>query len=252
MKFWLKLISILAFFTLTCCSSLSDPNEEFKKKYGKEVEQIKLQRILPKQSEQEIKRRIDLLPPSSEEIAQINFKASQGVFPYVDIVKFGQNPPQTYLPNQETYEQRRTNFGNNLPANVFETSYQTGLYPPFTRPGTEFDRILIPARDAYGIATELLQKPYLLTGGRSLQKSVDQIIEQRSAEDVEMSQILIDEQKRLKQKQRMLKTFGPQDEEPDFIDSKKYQPEKIVMQKAEEPKKNQSPASDPTKKAAQK
>jgi hypothetical protein len=206
-------------------------NEKFEKKYGKEVAKIKSQRTAPKNPKSKEKQYIEIPPPSQEEVDQANFISDQSYYPYVKISKFGQNLSPHHLINQEMYEQAKLKDPNFLPPDAFEIYYQNALYGAFKNPETEFDKILIPRRDFYGVQTELLQKTYLLAGNRALQKSFDQIINQKTDEDIEISQTLIDEQKQLKEKQKMLKIFGKA-QKPEPVNKLKFQPEKIVLQVA--------------------
>ncbi len=257
MRFWQKFSLKKLFFVLPtlmifCCKqSLPNPNENFEKKYGKEIAKIKLERTLVLTKEEK-KIAIQLPSPTQEEIEAINFANNQSYYPYVDITKFGQKIPQNNLPTQEFYEQSNTNnSANSLPENAFEISYNTGLYPPYRVLGSEFDQIIIPTQDVYGVQTKLSSKNYLLAGNKALQKSIDQINNEKTVEDLQNSELLIKEQKQLKQKQKMIQIFGSDDELKISEGSAKQKyssEEKIVMQSLEEPKKNQNAFTDLVKK----
>jgi hypothetical protein len=80
-------------------------------------------------------------------------------------------------------------------------------------------------------------------GNNSLQKNVDQINAEKTAEDIEMSETLINEQKQLRRKQRMQKTFGDDSLELTLFENDSEKTEKISDKKAEI-KVKVNPASD--------
>ena len=87
-------------------------------------------------------------------------------------------------------------------------------------------------QDVYGVQTEMSEKSYLLAGNNSLQKNVDQINAEKTAEDIEMSEALINEQKQLRRKQRMQKTFGDDSLELALLENDSEKTEKISDKKA--------------------
>jgi hypothetical protein len=198
-------IFILLQLLFSSCSSSQNINEAFEKKYGKEIQKIKDTRAPIKESNQQI---VFITPPTEEEITA-SIAAESDYYPYVDVSKFGEKMPQHYLPNAEIYEQTKANNpANSLPSQMFEITYSTTLYPAFRKTGTEFDRIEIPPSDVYGVKTEMSGKPYLLAGGDSLQKTIDQISAEKTADDIEFSRILVKEQKQLHRQEKMEKIFG--------------------------------------------
>jgi hypothetical protein len=233
-KFLPELLCTLLFLASSCAWSplkkANDYNAAFDKKYGKEVEKIRATRL----PTQEINKEITTIqPPSEDEIRALNNKIGNNYYAYTDVSKFGEKGPQNYLPNGEFYEASRdSNPSNTLPPNMFQVSYNTTLHPPFHRSGVEFDRIVIPASDVYGVKTEMSEKSYLLAGNNSLQKNVDQINAEKTAEDIEMSEILINEQKQLRRKQRMQKTFGDNSLELALLENDSEKTEKIFDKKA--------------------
>lgn len=210
-KFLFKFLPFLILpFLLSSCTSSSLPatNESFKKKYGGQIDKIKAERTPSKEMQK------DSLTPQafgqyeSVAVADPSLPNSE-YYAYVDVSKFGEKFPQKYLPDGESYEQTRGRGpSNSLPPDVFEVSYNIGLYPPFRMVGAEFDGINIPESDIYGVKTEVSEKPYLLVGSNSLQKNIDHIEDTRTAEDVEFSEILMKEQKQLRRKEKMIKIFG--------------------------------------------
>jgi hypothetical protein len=221
MKFWQKfslkflLLSVLSAIISSCSSqTLLDVNKNFEKKFSKDVEKINLDRT----SDSTVGKVTVMQSPSPAEVNAQN----RDYYPYVDVNKFNDRPPEIYLPNGESYEQTKAlNPSNSLPEDMFEISYNLGLYPAFRRAGAEFDRIEIPPQDAYGVKTKLSDKSYLLAGNDSMQKAVDQINTQKSAQDIANSQILISERKALRRKQQIQKTFGESEMQMAEIDDKK-------------------------------
>jgi len=202
-------LQFFLFLSLLCsfssCAPKTDINSAFNKKYGKEVQQTKIERTPSKEMNHETSYST---PPTEEEVIR-SLAATSEYFPYVDVAKFGEKVPQSYLPNGEVYElSRAKNPANALPPNMFEIAYNTAVHPPFRRVGIEFDTITIPPEDVYGVKTEMSDKSYLLAGGDAMQKSIDKINNEKTADDIEMSEILIKEQKQLKRKQKMVKIFG--------------------------------------------
>jgi hypothetical protein len=239
MKFLKKFLPELLCASLLLASSCTLPslkkvntyNAVFDKKYGKEVEKIRATRA----PTQEINKEITTIqPPTEDEMRAINNKSGDNYYAYNDVSKFGEKGPQNYLPNGEFYEASRgKNPSNTLPPNMFQVSYNTALHPPFRRFGAEFDRIVIPTSDVYGVKTEMSEKSYLLAGNNSLQKNIDQINAEKTAEDIEMSEALINEQKQLRRKQRMQKTFGDDSLEIALLENDSEKTEKISDKKAE-------------------
>jgi len=233
-KFLPELLCALLLLVSSCALFSSKKanvyNAVFDKKYGKEVEKIRATRA----PTQEISKEITTIqPPTEDEMRAMNNKAGDNYYAYTDVSKFGGKEPQNYLPNGEFYEAARSNNPSNaLPQNMFRVSYNTTLHPPFRRFGVEFDRIVIPASDVYGVKTEMSEKSYLIAGNNSLQKNIDQINAEKTAEDIEMSEALINEQKQLRRKQRMQKTFGDDSLELALLENDSEKTEKISDKKA--------------------
>lgn len=244
MRFFLKLS--FKFFLLTSsllflssCYSLPPANEAFEKKYGKEMEKVKAARTPAKGAEKEV---VTTYPPSAAELLQVQREAElqQNYYPYVDVTQFGDRLPQDYFPNGETYEQAKRNPSNNLPNDMFEITYNTALYPAFRKVGVEFDAINIPPSDIYGVKTEMASKGYLLVGNDSLQKNIDKINSEKTVDDVEISEILIKEQKQLKRKEKMIKIFGQNSLELASLEKSKSNLEKNSDIKKEDKKESSS------------
>ena len=233
-RFLPELLCALILLVSSCAWSSSKKvnayNAVFDKKYAKEVEKIRATRSPTQQISKEV---TTIQPPTEDEMHLINNRAGDNYYAYTDVSKFGEKEPQNYLPNGEFYEASRgNNPSNTLPPNMFQVSYNTKLHPPFRRFGVEFDRIIIPASDVYGVQTEMSEKSYLLAGNNSLQKNIDQINAEKTAEDIEMSEALINEQKQLRRKQRMQKTFGDDSLELALLENDSEKTEKISDKKA--------------------
>ncbi len=210
MRFWRKnFLPVFLFFVVASCTSTDEQaNKIFEKKYGAEVLKIQAERTPPKEKPQ----MMHSSPPSAAEVQEI-LARDQDFYPYVDIAKFGEKFPQSYAPNAETYEQlRAANPSNSLPPNIFEVTYNTALYPPFQRIGAEFDTIQVPVADVYGVKTAMSDKAYLLAGGDAMKRSIDLINNEKTAQDVEISEVLIKEKKRLERERKTAKIFGIQDQ----------------------------------------
>lgn len=206
-KFSFKILFLLicTSFLTSCFSSKKLPsvNATFEKKFGGEVKKVNADRVSTAASD-----KVTIMQSPAEEIAKVNLAENQN-YNYVEVNKFSDKQPEIYLPNGESYEQTRfTGPANSVPQDLFEISYNLGLYPAFRRVGAEFDRIAVPSQDVYGVKTEMSEKSYLLAGNNALQKSIDQINADKTSDDIDNTQIVIREQKQLRRQQRMIKTFG--------------------------------------------
>lgn len=250
-KFSFRFIALilLSMSLYSCKNDAKDYNSAFNKKYGQEAQKMKAAR-LPENPDSK-KEMVPLGAITVEEAtaATVNTK---GYYAYVDIAKFGDRSPQNYMPNGEVYEQTKAgNPANSLPPDMFEITYYAGLYPPFSPAGVEFDRINVPPQDVYGVQTKLSDKQYMLAGNAALQRSVDHINKEKTADDVEISEILIKEQKELRRRQKMLKAFGPEVlVEMVYLEEKSEQKEAVVMEKKKDDDKDQGAMSNFIKKLA--
>ena len=187
-------------FLFSCASENTDINQDFEKKFGKEVDKIKSQRQPDRNSNKEI---MFSSPPTKEEVA-IAANGDSNYYPYFDTEKFGESAPKNYLPNGEFYEASRINNpSNSLSSNIFEVTYETTPHPPFQKVGKEFDWINIPDSDIYGVSTNMAEKSYMVAGVDAVNKSINFIKSQRSDDDLSDSDILIKEKKALKRQKRI-------------------------------------------------
>lgn len=215
-KFLPEFLFLLLSFLLFSCSTPDTQNAVFEEKFGAGFEKIKAERTPAKGSDSKI---VVLQAPTAADLRDMANESNQNDYSYVDVSKFGEKIPQAALPNGEFYEQARMqNPSNALPPDLFEIGYNTQVHPAFRRTGAEFDNISVPPADVYGVKTEMSEKPYLLAGNDSLQKSIIGINSEKTADDIEISEILIREQKQLKRKQKMQEIFGSDSLEMDRIE----------------------------------
>ncbi len=197
---------MLCSLSIFSCSSLSDINKNFEKKYGKETKKIKAQRTPPKGSNH---INVTVTPPTPREVEELQFQSTGQIpYGYTEVTKFGEKSEQNFFLNGESYEQTIVNPSGSLPPDLFEVTYLLGLSTAFQRKGAEFDAISIPLFDVYGVKTTLSDKTYLLGGNDALQRNIDQINSQKTKDDIEVSEILIREKNQQKRKERMVKIFG--------------------------------------------
>jgi hypothetical protein len=184
------LFSVISF--CSCSGKDQSINDMFVKKYSKQVKQINDQRVLPKNIANEV---ISSNPPSNEEIA--DYIASQEKYQgYVPIYNVGEYVPKQYFPDLSTVENlAKNNPSNQVPADIFEVSYNTRNNPPFSYFGAEFDMINIPKVDAYGNSSQVSEKKYLLIANNDIQNAVEKINSTKSIDDIELTKILVKEKK---------------------------------------------------------
>lgn len=200
------------FFTLLifCCLSCSKTtlNSVFEKKYGKEVQKIRVSRTAPAVNLDKNAKLNFVLPTVENNSLNDGDEADyEQHYANVDVEEYISVPPKEFFPNAANFEQAKST-PENLPKNMFDITYYTALSPPFKRSGIDFDLINVPKQDYYGIITAMTTKDYLLIGNDSLQQNVDQINNNRTTKDIEMSKILIKEQRQIRRNDRMIKVFG--------------------------------------------
>ncbi len=225
---------LLIFFLFSCSSAPQTANSNFSKKYGKDVEKIRQERMppIPLSSDQQEKSR------QKTEVDWRDQLSNNGGenYAYMDSSQFNEkNPPQEFLPNAQVYQNAQNI--RTLPDDMFIVTYNTDLYPPFVKYGVEFDNIEIPQKDSYGVETAMSNKVYMLAGNESLQKNIDKINEQRTLQDVKNSEILIAEQKRLRREQKSKEIFGSSQLN---VKEKKEKPQPQILPK-QEVKKEKAP-----------
>lgn len=175
------------------CSSekLPDSNKTFNEKYAVEVQKIKAVRV-------------EQISSKSQERMNFNAPLDQ------DLSRYTNNNvtvPEYYTTRQFA-NQVLNDPGFNSQIEMFENSYNPSIRTPFRKIGAEFDAIDIPSKDAYGVNSGMSDKEYLLVSRKLLQKNVDQINVERSGNDIKNSEILIEEGREIKRKERMKNIFG--------------------------------------------
>lgn len=186
--------SVVMFLGLWSCSSKADSNSLFNEKYAKDIDKIKIDRVEPQQDKKSKDGKLNFTAQIEQDMSRYTNDNSS---------KFPE-----YYSTQQFANQQPGPSAFNFPGEMFENNYSMPINSPFRKIGAEFDMIMIPSQDAYGIRAAMTEKEYLLVSRKLLQKNIDQINGQKTANDIENSQILIAEQKHLKRKQQMLKIFG--------------------------------------------
>ncbi len=205
-----SLLFAICFLTSCFSKTLPNVNSDFEKKYGKEVEKMRLERASDPSANS---INVSQSPFASDFIAK-----DSEYYAYVDVNRFNDRPPEVYLPNGESYElTQRSGPENSVPPDIFEIRYNLGIYSAFRVLGAEFDRIRIPPQDVYGVKTPMSDKEYLLAGNNALQRSIDNIEANKNSIDIENSEIIVRERKAARIKAQMKKNFG--DDEVRIISS---------------------------------
>ncbi len=217
-RFFIKGFLLLALEAAVSCSNnnvQNKSNAEFERKFSSDVSKINAARLppaplaqpdeapLPKFQSQNAANKF----ASPNELLGVS-GAAQYSSANVDTAKFSLKQIEDFSPDAQSLAAAKAAGQNKLPDDMFDLTYNLGLSPPFVASGLEFDMIKIPDRDHYGVASTLNKKRYLLAGNQVLQKNIDEIIKSQSAEEIELSEILIKEQKQLKKQQKLAKIFG--------------------------------------------
>jgi hypothetical protein len=205
-------VFVLVLFCFSCSKNIASINNVFEKKYGEEVEKIRASRTPPKDSVDK-NAKLNFALPTSENInsfSNIEKSDYEQYYANVDLEEYNSVQPKEFLPDSASYEQAKLT-PENLPKNMFEINYITTVSPPFKRSGIDFDLINIPNQDFYGIKTAMTTKEYLLIGNDSLQKDIDYINQNKSSKEIEMTKILVKEQRQIRRNNKMIRVFGEQD-----------------------------------------
>jgi len=185
----------LILFLLTSCSQYENQalkgNENFKKKFAKEVKSINKDRIA--------KNKSDTMAVNFETpYEQFYFPQDQNELTfdyYIGSVYFGQPFPARSFPYYENYQPQQ-GIGTD-PQRIFEIAYNSTANKPFQRIGLEFDSINIPVADKYGVPIHDNNKNYAFFQNDSLQKNISDIKQQQNSNQYLVSQKLIAEKKEL-------------------------------------------------------
>ncbi len=192
--FW-KTILIATLLIFASCRKNDDWNENktFEARYSQDIEKIKASRIDPSPTKLDTTTKLDFAAPVDRDTARYTNSNITVPEHYTSQQFANQNPPNPAFQN---------------PAEMFENNYNTTIKLPFRKIGEEFDTIDVPNQDAYGVKVGMSDKEYLLVSRKLLQKNVDQINAQKTSDDIENSEALISEQRKLKRKAKMIKIFG--------------------------------------------
>jgi len=229
----------------------SSANSEFESKYSKEVEFINSSRKEPVFNSDIEAQKIaqkKRAPTAFEDPATImglsgNDKLSSAK---VDTSKLQNIRPQNFTPDAQTFNDGQAFVAkNNLPADIFDLIYITETSPPFAVSGLTFDVIQIPERDFFGVKSTLNDKKYLLVGNEALQRNIDQINDGRTQDDIELSEIIIREQKEIRKQRKIAKVFS---EDASIIAAEKIKEESVISSQNEARKKKLQ-EEDPLKKS---
>ncbi len=194
-SFFLKGVFTLALIGLTSCGTNDkwDQNKTFSGRYGKDIEGIKASRIDPSAVKLDTNTKLEFTAPIDQDVAR--YSNTNIAVP-------------EYYTTQQFSNQLVASSRFQFPAEMFENNYTPPISSPFRRIGAEFDAIDVPTQDAYGVKAGISDKEYLSVSRKLLQKNVDQINKERTSDDVENSEILISEQRKLKRKEKMIRIFG--------------------------------------------
>lgn len=200
-KIYFIIYFLLLILTLESCQYNEDPsNEQFRKKYNKQVKEINKERDTPPEKDPLTKNIDQLLKPSGQDD---NFSSKSNSFDYVGINHFGSNQKK-YFPDYETYEQSKfSGPESKFSPKIFEIGYNTYLNQPFAVSGVEFDFIEIPESDSFGVKSSSNDKNYTLVPIKSLQEAIRTINQTKTAEDIEFSKKLIIDKKSLIRKKNL-------------------------------------------------
>lgn len=242
--FWIKGFLLLALIALDSCASSkshNNTNSEFEKRFSGDVSKINAFRSPPpREGEQNpninsvVEKQKNNTNRFSEPDELLGIAGSARYSSAnVDTTKFSLKQEENFSPDQQTLVAGNiANQQNKLPDDMFDLTYNLGVHQPFVVSGVEFDKIQIPERDYYGIASTLNDKRYFLAGNQILQTNIDDLIRSQNAEDIELSEILIKEQRQLKKQQKLANIFG---EDSTFVEKEKIKNNTLV--KKEEVKK---------------
>ncbi|MDX2083334.1 MAG: hypothetical protein SFV53_05060 [Rickettsiales bacterium] len=187
-----KFLLLTGLFTaIFSCSNENNINENFNEKYGEQIIEIKAGRLAPKT---ELKDKINFSAPIAQEQRIYTNSHAPEIPEYYSTQQFANQIPASAVFTSS--------------AEMFENNYNFPISVPFKQIGAEFDNIEVPSQDAYGIKAAMSDKEYLLISRKLLQKNIDNINAAKSSQDIENSQTLIFEQKKLKQKLQTIKIFG--------------------------------------------
>lgn len=224
--FFIKSFLLLALCATASCSNdatQKKSNAAFEAKFGSQVSKINALRTPPQLVSQDQENGV-VMQQRTNHSKFANPNELLGISGYdqyssasVDTAKFGLKRQENFSPDARTLMEGKSS-ERKLPEDMFDLTYNTTLNQPFVTSGLEFDAIIIPRYDYYGIASTLNEKSYLLAGNKILQQNIDDLTKSQSEEDIELSEILIKEQRQLKKQQKLAIIFG---EDSSFVEQEK-------------------------------
>lgn len=188
-------ILILSTLGVTSCTKKYNYNKKFKKEFEQEL--LPHKKIEPKNKEVPIaqRERYQFSPLTEREIKN---KDNDSIFNnYSDSVAY---IPNDYFNNGTYFYKYDRNlfikhFNGKIPDDAFIITYNTELHPAYKKFYTEFDYIIIPAKDIFGVESKLEQKEYILVDTRILQINIDDILDNRTKKGINITNTLIKEKK---------------------------------------------------------
>lgn len=194
-SFFRRTALLVIFLNVACIgnNAIPDQNENFNKKYAKDLESVKASRVEPKGEKTGSDAKLNFTAPLEQDPAR--YTNSNITIPefYSSQQFANQIPPSAGFTSQKE---------------MFENSYNPTITAPFRKIGAEFDVIEVPKKDAYGIKSTMDEKEYFLVSRKWLQSNVDKINAEKNSTDIRNSETLISEQQKLKRQAKMFKIFG--------------------------------------------
>ena len=191
--FRLFLVTIVLNLVLACVKKNSNPNDQFQKRFGKEVLLIKSQYGIKETEKQKKIEKIDVSKkinfPNDEEILQeatISNEFNEQYFPFVESEQYFHQ----YLLSGQYLNLSSENFiisQINNQDEKFNITYYNILYGPFIKLENPFDEIKIPNNKSYWLE----KKIYPLIPQSSLKYSIIGVKDNKSKQDIETSIAII-------------------------------------------------------------
>lgn len=206
-KLFRALIILILLVLSSCVSKSERANNNFLQSYGEEVDRINKNREIIANGNQinyddsQNNKKISFW----DDLASVFGVSGTNQFKSAKVdtsgLKFFVPNREEFTPDLQTLLEGRK---KSLPAYIFDINYSLVNYPSsYGKPGISFDDIIIPGRDAFGIASKLGDKDYNLVGKDNLQRNVDYINSNIDNQDKILSMMIIKEQKELKSRGRI-------------------------------------------------
>ncbi len=231
--FFLKILSILfIFITLSSCAPNQDPdymNAKFRETYSDQVEKILKDKDIQRRSfdtTSTTKQHNFNTDPKFKLYSQpsqiFSNDAPSNPNPIFETHKLYLKQPKPHYPTAQTYQEGLKNSAQyKIPDDIFDIKYNTSNHPPFQITGIDFDIIVVPQKDAFGVSSSLNEKQYPIVGNNYVTRNVNSIMRNRSEEDIEFTEELITQQKLIR-KQIAVNNLYESDEAKKVIDKNSY------------------------------